>query len=192
MLYFSSMFLIILLIVSLFWTLLVFGYLLNWLRTLPFLVLAKRRDLVLQVDARPRRITFTNILALRLRLFCWTIYCVIKCSLLLWFFKYFYCSFCIYSRAAPVLALLAVSQHDRIELNYFYIDFWTFLKINISLEGTFSIREIVWLFLCIIRISRSNSCNTSSTSSGSIAEILQDTWLIFVLLLLCWLYNWLL
>jgi hypothetical protein len=36
-----------------------------------------------------------------------------------------------------------VSQHDRIiiELNYFYVDLWTFLKINISLEGTFSIRE---------------------------------------------------
>jgi hypothetical protein len=58
----------------------------------------------------------------------------------------------------------------RIELNYFYVDFWTFPYINISLEGTFSIREIVSLILCIIRISRSSSCS-STTSSSSISEI---------------------
>jgi hypothetical protein len=63
----------------------------------------------------------------------------------------------------------------KIELNHFYLDFWTFLYINISLEGTFSIQEIVSLILCIIRISRSSSCTTTTTttssSSSSIADI---------------------
>jgi hypothetical protein len=51
-----------------------------------FLVLEKRWAPVLQLDARPRQIRFTNLwIFLALRLFLWTIYCVIKFSLLLCF-----------------------------------------------------------------------------------------------------------
>jgi hypothetical protein len=42
------------------------------------------------------------------------IYCVMKLTYYCAYFQYFYCSFCIYSRDALIMALLAVSQHDRI------------------------------------------------------------------------------
>jgi hypothetical protein len=64
-------------------------------------------DLVLQLDARPWRIRFTNLwIFLALRLFRWTMYCVMLFSLLFCFLKYFYCSFVF----TPVLAEIGPSS----------------------------------------------------------------------------------
>jgi hypothetical protein len=84
----------------------------NLIMKFTFLVLEKRWAPVLQLDARQRQIRFTNLwIFLALRRF------IVLRNLAYYYalFYYFCCSFCIYARVAPILALLAVSQHDRIK-----------------------------------------------------------------------------
>jgi hypothetical protein len=109
-------------------------------------VLAKRWVLVLQLDARPWRIRFTNLwIFLALRLFRWMLYCVTKCSLLLCFLNIFIFRLYLLTCCSEIVpSSCRVSTTFRTELNYCTFQM-IFLLMNLSLH-----KKLFRLFMSLL------------------------------------------